>query len=1145
MRKFWKYIGITVVSFIIAVYVLFLIVPFFLTGVINSYNDEISALVEKSCGFKLKLENMKVLTTPKLTVGAEVGHAEVALPTGEKFVTVDNVQAKMSLIPLIAKRVEIDMVGADNLNINLKVKKDGRFLLEDYIPQENQKNEEPSTTLAGLPFGFKLSNHLPNIILNNYNVAFIDMPTDKTYSIFGDNVSVSDFILDKKIKIAVNGKAMMQDKVQFNYDIKLLNKIMPQLDLNDIVFASNEDEKKNTQDFNINLIDIFKAIYKNRLTADVNADVKTSGTLDDIDMTGYIDVSNLSVAVDGKILPASSADIKLKGNGINMYTKLYTAENELTELIGVIKTGKHPKIDLNCKSNAKFQSIFDLLDSVAKSFDYNDFDTLTATGGLDADFTIKSNLKNIESSGYLKIPSASIAYKLYNVAVNNISADIDFANNVVNIKKAGLSILGQPLKISGSIKQDATADLLIIADKLQLKGLLLAVGQMALLKENKINSGTLSMSASIKGKLDKIVPKVNLSIDNVNLKNIPSNTTVKVVNTNIDLTTDGKKTNGLISVSSAKVINPMAVISAPTAKITFGEKDININNAYILLNNSRIDITGKVADYTTKNLKFNINAKGNLLASDIRSMIPADMRSMVSAKGKLPLSVNVVGNDKTQDVAFNLTANPTNYVSVVSVDQLRGKTTAIKGNVKINGDSLKFSDTGIYANGANIATLKGSVNDLTKSQKLNLNVTTPSNIAFIIPGFGKSKVVAGGNIDVSGVAANPILKGSVSIPSVKIPEVPLTMTDMQVSLNGPIVKGNGTLKKFVTGGIVAENLASDFNLTNNVFYLKNLSGEAFDGKINGNISYNISNGHIGVAFKGVGMDAEKAIAGSAGLKNALSGKLNFNANVTLHGATQTAMMKNLKGKASFDISDGSFGNIGRFENFLFAQNLQQNSIVKAVVNSVKSLPTIKNTAQFKTISGNMSFNNGWAQLNSVKTSGPSMSYYVKGRYNLLNATANVVILGRLSAEVVAVLGPLGDLSVSKLTSYIPKFGTATGNIINALTTNPKGENTASIPALSNGNKNYKDFKVVFNGGVESRSSVKSFKWLSTCDMSAIKKTTMKEQVKETKQAVKDAVQEKKDAFNQHMAEQKTQAQEANQEMKNAVQGIKNLKNLLK
>ena len=1145
MNKFLKYTLISAVSAIVILYVAFLIVPLFLTGVINSYSNEISNIIEKSCGFKVKLENMKVLSTPKLTVGAKVGHLEAALPSGETFLTVDNAQAKMSLIPLLAKRIEADMVGADNVNLNLKVKKDGKFLIEDYIPQNEENKDGTTQAIAALPFGLKLSNHLPNININNYNIAFVDIPTDKTYSIYGNNISITDFILNKKIKVALDGKAMLQDKEQFNFDIKVFNKIMPEIDLNDVVFAEKEEEQKPKSDFRINPIDIFKAIYKNQLTADIKGDVKTAGTLDDIDMLGLIDVTNLAVAVDGKKLPASSADIKLKGNGIKLYTKLYTAENELTELVGNFKTGKHPKIDLNCKSNAQFKSVFDLIDSIAKSFDYNDLDTLTATGGIDADFNIKSNLKTIESSGYLKIPSASIAYKLYNAAVNNISADIDFANNMVNIRKAGLSVLGQPLKISGSITQDATADLLVTADRLQLKGLLLAAGQMALLKENQIYSGTVSMNTSIKGKLDKIVPKVNVSIDNVNLKNTPSNTSIKVANSKVDLSTDGKKMNGLVNVSGARVINPMATISAPSAKIAFGEKDININSAYVLLNNSRIDITGKIADYMTKNLTFNINAKGNLLGSDLRAMIPKDFRSFVTAKGKLPLVVNVTGDEKKQDIVFSLTSNPTNYVSILSVDQLKGKTTVIKGNAKLNGDSLKFSDTGVFANGAGVCYLKGGISDLYKSQRLNLNVSTPNNVAFVIPGFSKSKINATGNIDVNGVAANPILKGSANIPSIKIPEIPLTMTDMQVSLNGPIVKGKGTLKKFVTGGIVAENLTSDFNLTNNVFYLKNLTGDAFSGKVNGNISYNINNGHIGVVFKGAGMDAEKAIAGAAGLKNALSGKLNFNANVTLHGSTDVEMMKNLKGKASFDISDGSFGNIGRFENFLFAQNIQQNSIIKAAVNSVKSLPAIKNTAQFKTVSGNMTFNNGWATLNPVKTSGPSMSYYVKGRYNLLNATANVVILGRISAEIVSVLGPLGDLSVTKLTSYIPKFGTATGNIINALTTNPKGENTAAIPALSSGNKNYKDFKVVFNGGVESRSSVKSFKWLSTCDMSAIQKTTVKEQVKETKQAVKEAVQEKKDAFNQHMDEQKSQAQQANQDMKDAVQGIKNLKNLLK
>ena len=213
------------------------------------------------------------------------------------------------------------------------------------------------------------------------------------------------------------------------------------------------------------------------------------------------------------------------------------------------------------------------------------------------------------------------------------------------------------------------------------------------------------------------------------------------------------------------------------------------------------------------------------------------------------------------------------------------------------------------------------------------------------------------------------------------------------------------------------------------------------------------------------------------------------------------------------------------------------------------MPAIKNTAQFKTIKGNLSFSNGWATLNPVTTSGPSMAYYITGKYNLLNATANVVVLGRISAEVVSLLGPLGDLSVSKLTSYIPKFGTLTGNLINALTSDPKNEKVSSIPQLSSGNKNYKDFKVVFNGGVESKSSVKSFKysfkWLSNCDMSAIEKTTVKEQVQQTKQAVKDAVQEKVDAYNTMREQQKQSAQEAKQQLQDAAEGLKNLKNLFK
>lgn len=1148
MKKFLKYTGISISVILVILYMLFLIVPFFLTGIANSYSGIISKLVEDSCGFKLKLENIKVLTTPKLTIGAGIGHLEVSLPSGETFFTADNAQGKLSILPVLVRKIEIDTVGADNINVNLKVKKDGRFLLEDYLSalEGSESEENPQEKqIFSLPFGLKLSNHLPNITVKNYNISFIDIPTDKTYSIYGNNFSISDFILNKKIKLVADGKIMLQDRVQFNYDIKLLNKVMPDVDLNDLLSASpTENPQKQDGQF-INVIDIFKALHNNFLTADMVADVKIGGSFEDVNLDGIINVSNLGVAVDGKKLPQSNIDLKLKGSHIDIYSKLYTADKELTEVIGNFKTGKSPKIELNCKSNANFKSIIDMADSVAKSFGNNDFDTLTATGGIDTDFSIKSDLKKVESSGYLKIPDASIAYGLYNIAINKINADVDLSNNMIDIKNAGLTVLGHPLTVKGTIDQNASANLTINADKLQLKSLLLTAGQMALLKENSVNNGTVSANVILNGRLDKILPKINVSVDNVDIKNIPSNTTVKAPKSVINIETDGKKASGAIDVSNLKVLNPMANIAAPSAKIKLGEKDINIESAYILLNNSRIDITGQINNYMSKDLSINLSAKGNLLATDLRSMLPADFRKDVGAKGALPLSVSVSGNEKKQNIAFSLTSTPSAYLSLLNVDELNGKDTVIKGNVLIDNDKLSFSDTGVYANNTGILYLNGNINDLYKTQKLNLNLNTPNKISFVIPGFKNSKLTATGNINVTGTALSPYLKGNLSIPSVKIPDMLLTMDNMEVNLNGPVLKGSGTLKKFVSGGIVAENLVSDFNLTNNVFSLKNLKGDAFNGTINGNISYNIVNGNIGVSLKGSNMDAQKAIAGSAGLKNALSGTLNFNADVTTHGASDTEMMKYLKGKASFDINDGSLGNIGRFENMLLAQNLQSNSIIKAAVSSVSSLPAIKSTAEFKTIKGNLLFNNGWATLNPVTTTGPSMAYYITGSYNLLNATANLTILGRISAEVVSILGPLGDLSVSKLTSYIPKFGTMTGNLINALTSDPKKEKISSIPALSSGNTNYKDFKVIFNGGVESKSSVKSFKWLSTCDTSAIEKTSVKEQVQETKQAVKDAVQQKVDEYNAKKQVQKEQAQEAQQQMKDAVEGLKNLKNLFK
>lgn len=1141
-----KKAGIFSVVFIAVVYILFLIMPFFLNGILNSYSNEISKIAEEQSGFKLKLEKLQILTTPKLTAGIKAGHVDILLPTDENILSVNNAQGKISLIPLLWKRIEIDKVSAENIKVDLKVQKDGKFLLENYLPQSEEK--EVNENVTSLPFGLKLSNKLPDISVKNYEINFIDIPTDKSYVISGDTIQVRDFVFNKKIKASLSGKVTLDTKEQFNYDIKLFNRIMPSMDLNDMVFTSVQDsmdEDAAKQAYRVNPIDFFKIIYNNQLTADVSAKIKTYGSLEDFHSDGYIYVDNMGLAVDGKKLPQSNLAMEFKGNSIKLNSKLYSAKEDVTQIIGDFKTGKKPHIDLTCKSNAKFASLIDMIDSVAKSFGYKDLDTLKASGNVDADFNIKSNLKKIESSGYFKVPSASLTYGLYNIAVNSINADIDFSGNVVNIKNAGLTVAAQPLKINGTIDSKANADIHVLADKLQLKGLIAAAGQMALLKDNTFKSGTVSVDTAIKGRLDKIEPKINLSVDNINVYNIPSATSVLLSDAKVDVATDGKNTSGKINANNFKIINPMATISAPESVITLGEKDISIDKAYVLLNNSRIDITGKITDYMSKKINFDIKANGSILGNDIRMMFPPDLRKDIKAVGSMPLTVTITGNDKAQHIDANLKATPSGYVSILNVDQLIGKTTLINTCIKIANDSLKFADTSISANGTNLVTLSGSVNNLSKSQKLNLNISTPSQISFAIPGFKNSKIKAKGDISVTGNALNPLLKGNIDIPSINIPDMAFSMKNTSVNLNGPILAGHGTATELKSGGITAENLSANFNLKDNVFYLRAINGDAFSGKVQGSVSYNIVNGKIGVDFKGSGMDAVKAIEGAAEIKNAMSGKLGFNANVSLSGATETEMMKSLRGKVIFNIDDGEFANIGRFENFLYAGNIASYAVVKTLVTPLTNLPIVKNTAKFKTITGTLNFNNGWAQLNPIKMSGPSMSYYITGKYNLLNGTANLTILGRLSAEVVKALGPLGDLSVNKLTSYIPKFGTLTGNLINAFTTNPKSENVAAIPALSSGNKNYKDFKVVFNGGLESKSSVKSFKWLSECDTSQIEGATVKEQIQNTVKSFEEKREQVRTDFKNSLEDARERAQESKKQLEDAKNNLNNLKNLFK
>ena len=1016
--NFLKKTGIAIAGTLATIYGLFLITPFIISPIANNYLPMVNDEIKKATGLNSKIEDFRIVTTPKLTVGAKLGKFAILTPQDKEIFEAQNFAVKMSLIPLLAKRIEVDLVQVENVDLKLGVNKDGSFEIEKFLPTQtkNTTNQEkqPSETSTNLslPLGLRLSNHLPDIKIGKYNIEFIDLSAGKKYGIEGDKTEITDLILNKSVKILASGKAKLADREQFKYNIKINNKIMPDIDLHELVFnpiPQEEKAKKSSQeDFEINILDIFKGIYNNKITADLNADL----TITKDGNNGFVKAENLSIVE----LPPSNASLNFKGHKIDIDSKMYTAQNEISTINGFIQTGKKTNVDLNFKSGVELNNIIRILNAIAMTFNIKDLQTLSANGKLDADFNIKSNLKTINSNGYLKIPNANIYYGLYKIGIDDINADIALANNNVDIKNIGFSILNQPLKFYGLIKEDATADLHLTANDLSLKGLLIACGQAVLLKENPVNSGTVSLKADIVGKLDKIKPIAKVVLNNIDIKNIPSNTTLKLPKTNVDIIADGQSFSGSAVSENIRVINPVAGVNIPKISANIMPDVIEITQTPVKVEKINFNVAGKIKNYLTEKIALDFVTTG-----DIKAKLTGDM--------------NIV------------------------------------------------------------------------KQTLNLIFATVENSTIIVPMFDKSKMTFNGNIAITGSMLNPILSGTVNVPTLSIPEIPVIIENLVAKLNGPIIKGHATLSKFASGGIAAQDCSTDFSMKGVNFYLNNLKGTAFDGKINGNIIYNMSNLNTSVDFHGQGLNAEKAVAGAVGISNALTGTLEFDTNLTLKVVDYEEMMRSMRGKLSFKVMNGSFGNIGRLENFFGASNIVSNAILKTTVATLSNLSAVKNSAKYDYITGDMTFSNGWANLNSIKSTGQTLAYFVYGKLHLINMSTNLTILGRLDQSVVSLLGPVGELSADKLLSAIPKFGTLTASIANALTTNPKGERVSEIPALSNGSKAYKDFKVIFNGGIESSNSIKSFKWLTKVDTSALEpQQNVVETIKSLKTTVGNDVQ---------------------------------------
>lgn len=991
-----KIILIIIISIFVISYLAFLfILPNFVD--LNKASPKVAAALQEATGLDVNIKGLKLTTHWDLSVGALIKKADLKYPKGEKFAQIEGFKVKLKLIPLLWHNIAICKIDADKVLANLEVDDSGEFLLKKSLIKKSPAIISPD---------------LPDISAKKYRISIINK--ENTYTLKGADLKISDFVLNKKIKIKTNGEVILNKRKQISYNIAILSEVFP---------ANNANKDKKTD-----ILKIFNDLYKYNINADINTDLTIKNKKNATDIEGKINLDKISFTFGDKIFPASSLKLDFKGDKAKINSSLHIDKNSKAIISGVFKNGNGKSINLQVITDEiNIKNLLQLIKAISKPLGIKKLQNINADGLLKADFNINSDFKKIKSNGYLKIKNASIIDKLYNVTLNSINTDVDFSQDTIKIKETKANLNREPITINGNIDRNANANISVLADKLQLKGLLLALRQTKILKENNILKGDVSLNASLKGRLDKAQPKINITANNIDLENINSNARIKVTKAVID----SDKNKGKAQISGLKVIPKAPVtISVPTLTLLFDNKNLNIENSYLYINNIKTKLSGKIS---------NIKSKPNLdsLTIDIPNKISLPI------KGYTDSSIILKGN------------------LILSGDLYKPE---IKGGFDIPLINIPSAST----------TLKNLVLEFDKDININCPQIQVANSSIALS--------AQANKDFSnGITAKNVHFFSDNIDLNLIVPVLRNLTRNQNSnMNLTILNGKNNIKRFKAGGVISTDVTSNIRMKNNILCLDTLYGNAYFGKFAGNASYDFVHKKTNLNIQGRGLSANQAMIGLTGRDDDIHGQLDFDSDISMSGFSKNTLLKSLSGELNFIISNGKMGMLGKFEHLLYAQNIVSNNIFKASLNLVAKALTVKNTGVYKYMKGKLTFNKGWTNISWIKTSGPSMSLYITGRVYLPESVANLVILGRISDDVVRILGPIGEFSVSKAISYIPKIGEISSYFVSQMTTNPNYENTSEIPYLTPKTEfPTKEFKVVIDGEVHKQSSVKSFKWLSS------------------------------------------------------------------
>lgn len=318
------------------------------------------------------------------------------------------------------------------------------------------------------------------------------------------------------------------------------------------------------------------------------------------------------------------------------------------------------------------------------------------------------------------------------------------------------------------------------------------------------------------------------------------------------------------------------------------------------------------------------------------------------------------------------------------------------------------------------------------------------------------------------------------------PQSSSSNASVQADIPVMIRSGRFDIKRITAPPLTVMNTTGRIHLRNSHLNINALNTSVLGGSVRGSVMVNLLNTNVRARLRGNNFDVEKSLIVLANMKDAISGTLSFDTDISLNGAApnQAEQMKSLKGDVNFIINDGQLGPFGKIENLILAENIRESEFFKTTLGGVINSLTSIQTSHFNQMIGHLEFTDGVVNLNPITTSGDVMCLHIAGNMNLLTNEADMKLRGKLGSQLSNMLGPIAAVNPVNLVKVTPGLNVMAAQAFQFFC---EQISEAEMNAIPDFDKKYNmmsttKFQVVLNGNLEKPLSlIKSFKWLALSD----------------------------------------------------------------